>query len=256
MEVVRPDGTRIAYDVEGTGPPIVFLHGLTNRRQAWDPVTALLRDRFACVRIDARGHGESSWAPEYGLLSMVADVKAVVDEVGLGEPALVGHSLGGPMAAIYAVAHPARAVVCVDASLRFGDFAARLRPYEQRLRGDGWADAMVEIEHGLVLEPYAGVADLEQRVREFPREIVLGVWAQQLATPPRELTALAEAALPHCGAPLLAIHGSPPEPGYPEWLASHVPDAELEVWDGQGHMLHLVDPGRFAERVARFLTKA
>ena len=130
MEIVSPDGTRIAYDVEGTGPPLVFLHGLTNKRQAWAPVTNRLRDRFTCVRIDARGHGESSMAPEYSLLSMVADVKAVVDEVGMGEPALVGHSLGAPTAAIYAVGNPARAVVCVDQSLRFGDFAARVRPHE------------------------------------------------------------------------------------------------------------------------------
>jgi pimeloyl-ACP methyl ester carboxylesterase len=254
VEVVSPDGTRIAYDVEGTGPPVVFLHGLTNRRQAWDPVTSRLRDRFTCVRIDARGHGESSTAPEYSLLSMVADVKAVVDEVALGEPALVGHSLGGPTAVIYAVANSARAVVCVDQTLRFGDFAARVRPHEERLHGDGWADAVIEIEHDLGLEPFDAIADLEQRVREFPREVILGVWAQLLATPPEDLTALAEAALPQCRAPLLAIHGSPPEPDYPEWLMSRVPKAELEIWAGQGHMLHLVDPDRFARRVERFAT--
>jgi pimeloyl-ACP methyl ester carboxylesterase len=254
VEVVSPDGTRIAYDVEGTGPPVVFLHGLTNRRQAWDPVTSRLRDRFTCVRIDARGHGESSTAPEYSLLSMVTDVKAVVDEVGMGKPALVGHSLGGPTAAIYAVVNPARAVVCIDQPLRFGDFAARVRPYEQRLRGEDWADAVIEIEHDLVLEPYDAIADLEQRVREFPREIMLAVWSELLATPPQELNALAEAALPQCRAPLLAIHGSPPAPDYPQWLTSHVPEAEVEIWDGHGHMLHLVDPDRFAERVERFVT--
>ena len=107
-----------------------------------------------------------------------------------------------------------------------------------------------------MLEPFDAIADLEQRVREFPREVILGVWAELLATPSQELTALAEAALPHCRAPLLAIHGSPPEPDYPEWLRSRVPEAKLEIWDGQGHLLHLVDPDRFAARVERFVASS
>jgi pimeloyl-ACP methyl ester carboxylesterase len=165
----------------------------------------------------------------------------------------VGHSLGGSTAVIYAVVNAARAVVCVDQSLRFGDFAARVRAHEQRLKGDDWADAVMEIERALVLEPY-GSRDVEQRVREFPRAVILGVWAQLLATPPDDLTAVAESALPQCRAPLLAIHGSPPEADYAEWLTSRVPHAELEIWEGQGHMLHLVDPDRFAQRVERFVT--
>jgi pimeloyl-ACP methyl ester carboxylesterase len=52
----RPDGMTIVYDVVGDGPAVVFLHGLTNRRQGWDPVTALLRAEFKCVRVDLRGH--------------------------------------------------------------------------------------------------------------------------------------------------------------------------------------------------------
>jgi pimeloyl-ACP methyl ester carboxylesterase len=113
---------------------------------------------------------------------------------------------------------------------------------------------VMEIERDLVLEPFDAIEDLERRIREFPCEVILGVWDGLLTTPPEELTALAESALPRCRAPLLAIHGSPPSPGYPEWLTSLVPEAELEIWDGQGHMLHLVDPDRFAERVERFVT--
>ena len=52
------------------------------------------------------------------MVSLVGDVRAVVEEVALGEPAIVGHSLGASIAAVYAAAHGARAVVCVDQSLR------------------------------------------------------------------------------------------------------------------------------------------
>ena len=47
------------------------------------------------------------------MLSLVGDVQAVVEEVALGEPAIVGHSLGATFAAVYAAAHGVPAVVCV-----------------------------------------------------------------------------------------------------------------------------------------------
>jgi pimeloyl-ACP methyl ester carboxylesterase len=99
------------------------VHGLTSFRQAWDPVTDLLAADFTCVRVDLRGHGGSSAASEYSMPSLVGDVRAVIEEPALGDPALVGHSLGVTVAAVYAAAYGARAVVCVDSSLRFGDFA-------------------------------------------------------------------------------------------------------------------------------------
>ena len=48
------------------------------------------------------------------MVSLVGDVRAVVEEMALGEPAIVGHSLGASIAAVYAAAHGARAVVCVE----------------------------------------------------------------------------------------------------------------------------------------------
>lgn len=252
-EVRRPDGTTIAYDVVGDGPPVVFLHGLTNRRQAWDPVTALLASRFTCVRPDFRGHGESSAAPEYGLPWFVGDVRAVVEELSLGEPAFVGHSLGASVAAVHAALHDVRAVVCVDESLRFGDTAARIQPLAGQLRGERPMEAVMEFERGLRLEPYAGIAEMERRVLAFDPQVVLAAWAGVLDTPPGRLTEVSEAMLPQIAAPLLCLHGSPPPDDYAAWLTALVPGARVEVWDGTGHLLHLVDPERFAARVTAFL---
>ena len=251
----RPDGTAIAYDVAGAGSPIVFVHGLTSSRLAWDPVTDRLAEDFTCVRMDLRGHGESSAAPDYSTLSLVGDVRAVVDELRLGEPAVVGHSLGATVAAIYAAGHGARAVVCVDASLRFGDFARFVQTeYAEALRSEQTMEAVLAIDRALQLEPYDGIEEMERRILAFPREVVLGVWDALLATPPEELTATAEAVLPRIAAPLLSLHGSPPPLDYPAWLTELVPRARVEVWDGSGHMLHLVDPDRFAARVRALLS--
>ena len=250
----RGDGPTIAYDVAGDGPPVVFVHGLTSRRQGWEPVTDLLAQDFSCVRVDLRGHGDSSTAAEYSMPSLVGDVRAVVEELALGEPALVGHSLGCTVAAIYAAAHGARAVVCVDQSLRFGDFAEFVQQqHADALHGDHTMEGVLAIDRSLVLEPYSAIDEMERRVLAFPREVVLGIWEALLTTPPDELTATAEAILPRIVAPLLSLHGSPPPPDYESWLTALVPSARVEVWDGSGHLLHLVGPERFAARVRSLL---
>jgi pimeloyl-ACP methyl ester carboxylesterase len=253
--IQRPDGTTIAYDVTGRGPPVVFLHGLTSSRRRWTPVTDLLVASFTCIRIDARGHGESSKAADYGVLTMAADVGAVVGELGIDAPAVVGNSLGGSIAAIFALTHPARAIVIVDQPLRPGDTAARVRPLEHRLRGDGFADAMLEFEEGLGIEPLDAPAraELHAAVRGADPDVVLGVWAALFASTDEQLDAAMAAALPHLRARCLCLHGSEPQDGYAEWLTGHVPHAEIEVWNGMGHFLHLVDPARFAERVREFV---
>ena len=170
-------------------------------------------------------------------------------KLDVGEPAVVGHSLGATVAAVYAAVHPARAVICVDASLRFGGFAQLVQRHANTLRSDRTMEAVLAIDHELGLEPYAGIEDIERRVLTFPREVLLGIWQSLLTTPPEQLTAIAETILPRITAPLLALHGSPPPPDYQAWLTRLVPSARLEVWDGTGHMLHLVEPQRFASRI-------
>lgn len=250
----RGDGPTIAYDVAGHGPLVVFVHGLTSFRQTWDPVTTLLAEEFTCVRLDLRGHGASSRAAEYSMLSLVGDIQAVVEEVALGEPTIIGHSLGASIAAVYAATHGARGVACVDQSLRFGEFAELVQAHAEDLLSQHTLEAVLAIERALKLEPYAGIENMERRVLAFPREVVLGVWDTLLTTTPEQLTAIAEAILPRVTAPLLSLHGSPPPSDYKAWLTGLVPSASVETWDGTGHMLHLVDPEQFAARVRPLLT--
>jgi pimeloyl-ACP methyl ester carboxylesterase len=251
--VKRDGGPTIAYDVAGHGPLVLFVHGLTSFRQTWDPVTTLLAGQFTCVRLDLRGHGASSRATEYPMVSLVSDVRALVEEIALGEPAIVGHSLGASIAAVYAAAHGARAVVCVEGSLRFGDFARLVQAHSEDLRSQRTMQAVLSIDRALGLDPYTGIQDIERRVLEFPREILLGIWEVLLSSTPEQLTAIAETILPQITTPLLSLHGSSPPPDYAAWLTGLTPSARVETWGGTGHMLHLVNPQRFAARVRPLL---
>ncbi len=87
------DGTVIAAETSGAGPPLVLVHGTGGARTRWKPVLPALEGRFRVYAVDRRGRGESSDHPSYALEREFEDVAAVVDS--LGEPVhLIGHSYG------------------------------------------------------------------------------------------------------------------------------------------------------------------
>jgi pimeloyl-ACP methyl ester carboxylesterase len=93
----------LAYDRVGSGPPLVLLHGVGHRRQAWNAVAGLLRNRRELIMVDLPGHGESPPFRPAGrepVQAMAEDVIAFLDELGLDRPHLAGNSLGGALALI------------------------------------------------------------------------------------------------------------------------------------------------------------
>jgi non-heme chloroperoxidase len=94
------DGVSIAGDSWGDpkGPLVLLQHGGGQTRHAWRAAgRALGAAGYHAVAFDARGHGDSDWAPDghYGQDAMVEDLKCVVDALGRGRPVLVGASMGG-----------------------------------------------------------------------------------------------------------------------------------------------------------------
>jgi pimeloyl-ACP methyl ester carboxylesterase len=93
------DGITIVADRRGDpeADQIIFLHGGGQTRHSWGGTAAAVAERGWCSwTIDARGHGESDWAPDgdYRLASFAADVEMVIGQIGR-RPVIVGASLGG-----------------------------------------------------------------------------------------------------------------------------------------------------------------
>jgi pimeloyl-ACP methyl ester carboxylesterase len=92
---------RLAFDRVGSGAPLVLLHGVGHRRQAWDAVLGRLTPHREVVTVDLPGHGESPPLTGDGqpvLEVMVAEIIALLGELGLDRPHLGGNSLGGRLA--------------------------------------------------------------------------------------------------------------------------------------------------------------
>lgn len=122
--VTRVTGTAGALAVDDGGReqgktlPVVFVHSLAGNSTHWTAQLEHLRRTRRAVALDLRGHGQSEQPKngDYTLTAMAGDIAAVVDTLGLDRFVLVGHSLGGGIALIYAGSHPERVagLVLVD----------------------------------------------------------------------------------------------------------------------------------------------
>ena len=117
---VDSGGVRLVVrDSGGEGKPAVLVHGLGLGQRSWDRVAPRLStEGLRVVTYDQRGHGASGASGDYSLSAFDEDLTAVLDELGLEKPVLVGHSLGASIALEHAASHESCAgVVCVDGGL-------------------------------------------------------------------------------------------------------------------------------------------
>ncbi|MDJ0460158.1 alpha/beta hydrolase [Streptomyces sp. H27-C3] len=107
---VRANGLRMAYRTWGdqAAPPVVLLHGRSANSARWAHIARELAAIRRVYAIDLRGHGASDWPGSYGYAQMRDDVRAFLDALGLDRVDLVGHSMGGAVAALVAQAYPER----------------------------------------------------------------------------------------------------------------------------------------------------
>jgi pimeloyl-ACP methyl ester carboxylesterase len=117
---VDSDGLRLAVrDSGGEGKSVVLIHGLGLAQRSWDRVASRLSTSgLRILTYDQRGHGASDASNDYSPPAFERDLAAVLEDLELHEPVLVGHSLGATIALGYAAArHRVAGIVCVDGGL-------------------------------------------------------------------------------------------------------------------------------------------
>ena len=117
---VTANGLKFHYLDWGTAekPTILFLHGGLQQGHSWDFVALSLCQDYHVLALDARGHGDSQWAPggDYSLDAHLNDLDGFVEALGLEPFILVGHSMGGRNGYVFAARNPdkVKALVIVD----------------------------------------------------------------------------------------------------------------------------------------------
>ena len=190
-EVVLPDswhvvvqGTRLHYlDWGRRGrPPILFLHGGALSARTWDVVCLGLRADYHCVALDQRGHGDSEWSPimDYVPEAHGRDIDGVLDALGFERGTLIGQSMGGLNAFVYAADHPERVerLVLIDVgpeirmagAQRIGAFVANTAEIDS-------IDAFVE--QAMAFNPLRDRRLLTWSVRNNVRQLPNGKWVRK-----------------------------------------------------------------------------
>ncbi|MFS4094619.1 alpha/beta fold hydrolase [Streptomyces sp. AF1A] len=112
MPQLEVDGAALTYDDEGprdaAGVPLVFIHGWTADRHRWDHQMAHFSQGRRVIRLDLRGHGDSTGAGVRRIAELAEDVLALLDHLEAERFVLIGHSMGGMIAQTIALAHPDR----------------------------------------------------------------------------------------------------------------------------------------------------
>lgn len=107
QKIELADDLTIAYMDEGKGEAIIFLHGLGSYAPAWKKTIAGLSSSHRCIAIDLPGYGRSSKGNYEGSMQYYADIiHQFATKLGLQKVTLAGHSMGGQIAILAAVAYP------------------------------------------------------------------------------------------------------------------------------------------------------
>jgi pimeloyl-ACP methyl ester carboxylesterase len=166
-------------DWGGNGHPILFLHGGGLNAHTWDVVALMLRNRYRCIALDQRGHGDSEWSPsiDYGVDTQVRDVEGFVEALKLDHPVLVGQSMGGLNSMGYAVRHSDRmkglVVVDVGPEINAGG-VQRIREFASTPELDS-PDAF--LDRAVQFNPLRDPAVLRRSLFYNLRQLPSGKWA-------------------------------------------------------------------------------
>jgi 3-oxoadipate enol-lactonase len=254
------DAAPVAWREAGSGDPVVFLHGLGGSRIAWEPQLAALARRYRCVAWDMPGYGASP-APVVDLTfpGLVDALAGLLDAIGAPRAHLVGLSLGGMVAqhAALALRERVASLALLDSSPAFGLdggttaegwLAIRLDPLR---RGISPAEMAPAVLRG-VAGPHAPRGAIDEAVRAMARIPAPGLAAACRCLVTHDL----RGRLGGIAAPTLVAVGeldTETPPAYAERLAAEIPDAQLAVVPGAGHLANLEQPARVNALLAAFL---
>ena len=97
---------KLFFQKFGLGPPIIILHGLYGSSDNWVTIARNLANQFTVYLVDQRNHGKSTHHPVHSYQSMIADLDEFMVSEGIEKSILIGHSMGGKTAMLFAASHP------------------------------------------------------------------------------------------------------------------------------------------------------
>jgi len=254
------DELTIAYEMEGSGVPLVFLHQVATDRRLWHHQYAYFQSQYRPILVDLLSHGESAWPPQALSIERAAQgLEQLLGWLGVGPAFLVGVSMGAAVAMQVALQAPTlvRGLGLISPWESIGGDMQSLVNRLFRLADAGDMAGHVELflRYILPIEFAARHPAEAEQVRTMmagqQAATVAYTWLACLATDLRYH-------LGRIGAPSLIIAGlndlfTPPY--LARGVAERLSEVELEIWDDTGHFPFLEAPQRFNRRLEVFIQR-
>lgn len=259
MPIFDVNGIRLNVAIEGSGPPVILLHGLGSSIASLSAEIAHLRPFRRVIAIDARGHGASARPSSYRMEDHIADLLSVMDRLGIEQCALLGRSMGSYIAQGAACASPERfdrLVLVVPRAYAHESSISRMRRHlASELQGrDRQEQNRIMLSHMLAPATPARKAGLLAALAESA--------AARLSEAEEEAAMAAARAfdfrplLSRIRAHTLVISGrhdwlNPPEEG--ALIAALIPNARQAVLERSGHLPAIEEREAYLSLIAGFL---
>lgn len=256
LEQATVDGPRgpLVYWQGGSGPPAVLLHGANDQSGSWARVARPLAQHYRLLVPDLPGHGRSAPADgALGVADLFAGLEALLDaEAPRGKVILVGNSMGGWLAMLYAHRHPERvsAVVLVNGAALRGDGSEARVNLLPKNRDEARAAMAAVMSPKSPLVPDFVLDDLVRRAPTSPL-------ARLLVSPVEGW--LLDGRLGEITAPVTLLFGEDDKilpPAYARRVASELPSARVEMIARCGHVPQRECPDRLLPLLQQALAAA
>lgn len=256
------------HQIVGEGKPVILLHGLFGSLDNLGVVARGLQDGWQVHSLDQRNHGKSPHADTMSYPEMADDLLAYMDKQGLEQATILGHSMGGKVAMQAALKAPDRVT---------GIIVADISPVTYKPRHDAVLEGLKAVDTTTLSSRQDADRTLseyveEPGVRQFLLKNLMAIpaqekdnsgaryrWRLNLPVIDRsytDLSAAPEGDGPYMG-PVLFIKGADSpyiQTKHRDTITRLFPNADLQVIEGAGHLLHAEKPEAFVKVCRRFLT--
>ncbi len=266
-------GHSFSYTDSGSGPVLLFIHGLLGSQRQWAHLVDRLDDGHRVVVPDLFGHGESAKPMgDYSLGGHAATLRDLLDRLGIERVTLVGHSLGGGIAMVFSYLFPERVERLV--LVASGGLGREVSPLLRSATLPGAEYVLPVLASGWMRERIASAGRLLGSVGLRPGSDLTQVWqgftslgdadtrraflaTTRAVIDPGGQSVTAHDYLPEATPiPTLVVWGTR-DRMIPAWHAAaataSIEGCRVELFAGAGHFPHLDDPDRFADLVRDFV---